>query len=72
MKTVDLLLEIEHAVRFDDGLAAKTHLAAGRAIYYCDPRYPSHIIKEHPDGRKQLVTIDENSVVTVIKDVVLP
>ena len=66
MQPLKLLLKMEHTVRFDNGLAA------GRAIYYGDPRYPSDIIKEHLDGRKQLVTIDENSVVTVIKDVVLP
>lgn len=57
-------LEIEHAIRFDDGLDAKSHLAAGRSINYGDSRYPGQIIKEYPDGRKQLVDIDEKSVVT--------
>jgi hypothetical protein len=33
MQANELLREIEQAVRFDDGLAAKAHLAAGRAIY---------------------------------------
>lgn len=64
----ELSREIERAVHSDDGLAAKTHLAAGRAIYYGDQRYPGQIIKEHPDGHRQLVHIDENSVVTVIKE----
>ena len=49
--------------------AAKAHLAAGRAIYYGDPRYPGQIVKEYPDGRRQLVHIDEKSVVTVIKEI---
>lgn len=49
--------------------AAKAHLAAGRAIYYGDPRYPGQIVKEYPDGRRQLVEIDEKSVVTVIKEI---
>ena len=69
MQTNELLREIEHAVRFDDGLAAKAHLAAGRAIYYGDPQYPGQIVKEYPDGRRQLVNIDEQNVVTVIKEI---
>ena len=69
MQANELLREIEHAVHFDDGLAAKAHLAAGRAIYYGDPQYPSQIVKEYPDGRRQLVNIDEQSVVTVIKEI---
>ena len=67
--TQDLSREIERAVHCDDGLAAKSHLAAGRAIYYGDPRYPGQIVKEYPDGRRQLVHIDEKSVVTVIKEI---
>lgn len=69
MQTNELLREIEHAVRFDDELAAKAHLAAGRAIYYGDPQYPEQIVKEYPDGRRQLVNIDEQSVVTVIEEI---
>ena len=69
MQANELLREIEQAVHFDDGLAAKTHLAAGRAIYYGDPQYPDQIVKEYPDGRRQLVDIDEQSVVTVIKEI---
>ncbi len=69
MQTIELSREIERAVQFDDGLAAKAHLAAGRAIYYGDPRYPGQIVKECPDGRRQLVDIDEKSVVTVIREI---
>ena len=65
----ELSREIERAVQFDDGLAAKTHLAAGRAIYYGDPRFPGQIVKEYPDGRRQLVDIDEKSVVTIIREI---
>jgi hypothetical protein len=49
--------------------AAKAHLVAGRAIYYGDPQYPGQIVKEYPDGRRQLVDINEQSVVTVIKEI---
>lgn len=67
--TQDLDREIERVVHCDDRLAAKAHLAAGRAIYYGDPQYPGQIVKEYPDGRRQLVNIDENSVVTVIREI---
>lgn len=40
----------------DDGQAAKSHLAAGRPIYYCDDAYPNYMIRKWPDGRRELVT----------------
>ncbi|MRR50426.1 MAG: hypothetical protein EG825_05855 [Rhodocyclaceae bacterium] len=60
--------EFDAALANDDGLAAKQHLAAGRAIYYGDERYPEGLVKEYPDGRKQLVTIDVQRKVTVLRD----
>lgn len=42
----------------DDGQAAKSHLAAGRPIYYCEDAYPDYMIRKWPDGRRELVTID--------------
>ncbi|MCA1908979.1 MAG: hypothetical protein LDL39_11520 [Magnetospirillum sp.] len=51
----------------DDGAEAKRHLAAGRAIYYCDDRYPDAVIKEYPGGRRQLVTFQGDQEV-LIKD----
>jgi len=62
-----LAREIEMAALLDDGRAASAHLAAGRAIYYGDPRYPGQIVREFPDGRRQLVTIDQQNVVTVLR-----
>jgi hypothetical protein len=39
-----------------DSSAARTHLAAGRAIYYVEDDTPTGLqIKEHPDGRRELV-----------------
>ena len=40
------------------GQAARGHLLAGRPIYYGDPRYPNHIVKKFPDGRKEYIAID--------------
>ena len=57
------------ALASDDGRAAKKHLAAGRAVYYEDPAYSSEgIIKLHPDGRRQIVTIGKGRVVIVVRD----
>jgi hypothetical protein len=68
MEASDLWREIEKALLNDDGRAAKTHLAAGRAIYYGDPMYAGQTVREFPDGRRQLVAIDRQNVVTVIKE----
>ena len=54
----DLLGEIERAVHDDDDAAAKSHSAAGRAIYYGDPKYPGQTVRQYPDGSRQLVSID--------------
>lgn len=43
-----------------DDSAARAHLAAGRAIYYSDDDTPAGLlVKEHPDGRRELVRFDE-------------
>ncbi len=60
--------EFEAAFADDDGLAAKEHLAAGRAIYYGDDRYPDGLVKEYPDGRKQLVAVTLEGEVCVIRN----
>jgi hypothetical protein len=51
----------------DKGEAAKEHLAAGRPIYYGDDRFTDAVVKEYPDGRRQLVTF-KNDVEILIRD----
>ena len=68
IQATDIAREIERGILLDDGRAAKAHLAAGRAIYYEEQRFPGQTIREYPDGRRQLVAIDQNSVVTVLKE----
>ena len=43
-------------VQLDTELNA--HLTAGRAIYYGDRRLAAGIIKEYPDGRREVVAFD--------------
>jgi len=57
----------ERALAHDDGQAAKSHLAAGRPIYYCDDRYPDDFVRKWPDGRCDLVAIDEAGNITLIR-----
>lgn len=52
--------ELTSAVRRDAGVAAKEHLAAGRAIYYSESDTPDGLlVKEHPDGRRELIRFNE-------------
>ncbi|MDO8777170.1 MAG: hypothetical protein Q7K57_52365 [Burkholderiaceae bacterium] len=60
--------DFESSISNDDGKAALQHLAAGRAIYYSDSKHPKGLVKEHPDGRKQLVRIGENHEIIVLKE----
>lgn len=54
----------------DDGQAARSHLEAGRPIYYGDdPQYPEEIIREYPDGRRQIVGVNERHEIYAIRDI---
>jgi hypothetical protein len=61
-------IEFVNALAHDDGLAAKQHLAAGRPIYYGDERYPEGLIKKYPDGHRQIVSVDPDGKITVVRD----
>lgn len=55
-----LWLELIAGVERADGAAARAHLEAGRPIYYVEDDTPAGLlIKEHPDGRRELVKFDE-------------
>ena len=53
--------------RDDDGAEAKRILAAGRAIYISDDAFPGQVIKKYPDGRREIVRLDENGNDIVIR-----
>jgi hypothetical protein len=50
--------QFEKQLDNDTGDAAKAHLAAGRSIYYEDPKYPDELVKEYPSGKRQIVDFD--------------
>ena len=61
------MAEFTAALASDKGEEAKRHLAAGRAIYYGDDRFKDGVVKEYPDGRRQLVTF-RNDTEILIRD----
>lgn len=70
LETPDPLDELwavfEHAAQFDDGAAAAGHLAAGRAIFYREAGTPAGtVIKEYPNGHRELVRFDGRDEVVV-------
>jgi hypothetical protein len=49
----------ETELAHDDGAEAARHLAAGNPIYFCEPDTPENlVIKQYPDGRRELVCFD--------------
>jgi hypothetical protein len=47
----------ERELRRDDGDAGKSHLRAGRPICYCVDDFPDEMVREWPDGRRELVKV---------------
>lgn len=45
--------------------AARRHLQAGRAIYVADDAFPGRVVREHPDGRRELMRLDERDELVV-------
>ncbi len=45
--------------------AAEGHLAEGRPIYYSDDENPDEIVKEYPDGRREIVRYEDEKEVFV-------
>jgi hypothetical protein len=52
-------VSFERELRHDDRDAAKSHLRAGRPIYYCVDDFSDEIVREWPDGRKDLVVVSD-------------
>jgi hypothetical protein len=57
---------VTRALRLPDGSAAQQHLRAGRPIYYCDDEFCDSLIREWPDGARELVIVDGDGKLTVL------
>lgn len=55
---------VERELRCDDGEAGKSHLHAGRPIYYCVDEFTDEIVREWPDGRKELVHVSDTGEIS--------
>ncbi|MCF8482189.1 MAG: hypothetical protein K9H25_17330 [Rhodospirillum sp.] len=61
--------DLMNAARHDDGAAAQEHLDAGFPIYYAEEGTPEGLlIKEHPDGRRELVRVvgEDDEVIRIL------
>ena len=66
----DLWSILQDAALDDNGAAARSHLNAGRPIYFGEIDTPTGlVVKEYPDGRKDLVRFDEQGEHCVICNV---
>ncbi|SPD63010.1 conserved protein of unknown function [Cupriavidus taiwanensis] len=59
--------DFEQSLRNDSGDAARAHLKMGNPIYYSDVELPASIVREWPNGKREIVTIDTSGYVKVIK-----
>lgn len=50
---------VERELRHDDGAAGKSHLHAGRPICYCVDDFSDEMVREWPDGSKELVEVSD-------------
>ncbi|QYY30886.1 hypothetical protein K2O51_26630 [Cupriavidus pinatubonensis] len=57
----------ERMLANDDGEEAARHLREGRAIFISDPRYPGRAVREHPDGRRELMRLEIDSGQLVVE-----
>ena len=62
-----LWLEFEKQLANDDGRAAKAHLEAGRPVFDCDPAHEGNIVRKWPDGHCELVSINDDGTVEVLR-----
>lgn len=65
MTTFGELRAILRELRQGDDSAARAHLAAGRPIYYHDQEHDG-LVREWPDGRIELVDVDEDGHIIVL------
>jgi len=60
----DAWAAFEHALISEHDSAGGTHLQDGRPIFYCDERFPAHFVRKWPDGRRELIAVEDNGLVS--------
>ncbi|MGO0790910.1 hypothetical protein [Herbaspirillum rubrisubalbicans] len=63
----DLWIELERLIEHDDGAAARSHLEAGRWITYRDRNYPGFMVREWPNGKRELMQGDLHGNIIVLR-----
>ncbi|MET2530389.1 hypothetical protein [Ralstonia pseudosolanacearum] len=58
---------VEWVLAHDNGEAARSHLAAGNPIYCADENFPNGLVRQWPDGMRELVSIGRTGTITVIQ-----
>jgi len=53
--------EKRQGLRGSSGDAARRHLSEGRAIYISDPAFPGRAVRLHPDRRRYLMRLDQET-----------
>lgn len=61
-------IELESALANDDGEAARQHLAAGRFITYRARELGSCLVREWPDGRREVIEADLDGYIKVLRE----
>lgn len=61
--------DLEQALANHGDAAARSHLEKGRPVYYADPKYPGYIVKKNPDGSQQLVRVQADGTITVVRPI---
>lgn len=59
--------EFEKAIATQGEAAAHRHLAEGRPVYYAKPEHPGLLVKKNPDGSEQLVLVDAQGKISVVR-----
>jgi hypothetical protein len=64
--------DIERAMMHDDGQAVASHLRAGHPVYYCCDEYPLEIVREWPNGFRELVSVSSDGKIVNVRAWVIP
>jgi hypothetical protein len=66
LDAADVFMLEDEDFAYDDS-EARRHLAAGRPIYYAEANTPEGLmVRESPDGRKELIQVDADGAFRVV------